>query len=137
MQRTYFADAWYFIALLEPRDGDHRSARRLAKFVERTRLLTHEGVLTEVLAYFASEGARTRLLATEAVRTALIEMDVISVDRSLFRAALALYERRPDKEYSLVDCTSMELMRSRGITHVLTHDHHFRQEGFTVLSDAP
>jgi predicted nucleic acid-binding protein len=137
MQRTYFADAWYFIALLEPRDGDHRNARRLARFVEHTRLLTHEAVLTEVLAYFAAEGPRARLLATEAVQTALIEMDVISVDRSLFRAALRLYERRPDKEYSLVDCTSMELMRARGVSHVLTHDHHFRQEGFTVLSDAP
>jgi predicted nucleic acid-binding protein len=31
----------------------------------------------------------------------------------------------------------MTLMRERGITHVLTNDHHFRQEGFTVLSDAP
>jgi len=28
-------------------------------------------------------------------------------------------------------------MKDRGITHVLTNDHHFRQEGFTVLSDAP
>jgi predicted nucleic acid-binding protein len=137
MQRTYFADAWYFIALLEPRDGDHRNARRLAKFTGRVRLLTHEAVLTEVLAYFSGEGARPRLLATVAVQTALIEMDVISIDRSLFRAALDLYQRRPDKEYSLVDCMSMVVMNERGITHVLTNDHHFRQEGFTVLSDAP
>ncbi len=137
MQQTCFADAWYFIALLDPRDRDHQNARRLARFTARVRLLTHEAVLTEVLAYFAAEGTRARQLATETVRTALIEMEVISVDRSLFGAALGLYERRPDKQYSLVDCMSMELMRGRGITHILTGDHHFRQERFTVLSDAP
>ena len=49
--------------------------------------------------------------------------------------ALDLYSQRPDKEYSLVDCMSMVLMRERGITHVLTNDHHFRQEGFTVVNE--
>ena len=51
-----------------------------------------------------------------------------------FARALDLYEARPDKEYSLVDCMSMVVMRERGITHVLTNDHHFRQEGFTVVN---
>jgi predicted nucleic acid-binding protein len=50
--------------------------------------------------------------------------------------ALYLYSLRVDKAYSLVDCMSMVVMQDRGITHVLTNDHHFRQEGFTVLSDA-
>ena len=54
----------------------------------------------------------------------------------LFIRGLYLYEQRPDKEYSLVDCMSMTLMRERGITHVLTNDHHLRQEGFVVVSDA-
>jgi predicted nucleic acid-binding protein len=29
------------------------------------------------------------------------------------------------------------VMEQRGITHVLTNDHHFRQDGFVVVSDAP
>jgi uncharacterized protein len=40
-----------------------------------------------------------------------------------------------DKAYSLVDCMSMSLMRERGITHILTNDHHFRQEGFTLVNE--
>ncbi|HUP59095.1 MAG TPA: hypothetical protein VNA69_01610 [Thermoanaerobaculia bacterium] len=32
---------------------------------------------------------------------------------------------------------SMVVMQERKIQHVLTNDHHFRQEGFNVLSDAP
>jgi predicted nucleic acid-binding protein len=48
-------------------------------------------------------------------------------------AALTLYEARPDKEYSLTDCRSMVALRARGISEVLTNDHHFTQEGFTIL----
>lgn len=50
-----------------------------------------------------------------------------------FAAALALFEARPDKDYSLTDCRSMLALQSLGITEVLTNDHHFTQEGFTIL----
>ncbi len=40
---------------------------------------------------------------------------------------------RLDKEYSLTDCMGMVICREYGITDVLTHDHHFAQEGFTIL----
>ena len=53
----------------------------------------------------------------------------------LFDAALDLYARRPDKEYSLVDCASMVLMKRLEIDHVLTNDHHFRREGFVVVNE--
>jgi len=48
-------------------------------------------------------------------------------------AGLELYKHRPDKEYSLTDCISMQMMRQLGITDVLTQDRHFTQEGFTIL----
>lgn len=48
-------------------------------------------------------------------------------------AGLDLYGARPDKGYSLTDCISMQTMRDRGIVEVLTHDHHFEQEGFVLL----
>ena len=50
-----------------------------------------------------------------------------------FLDGFALYKARPDKEYSLTDCISMEAMRAEGITEILTHDSHFTQEGFTIL----
>ena len=61
------------------------------------------------------------------------EVEVAAVDRFAFFQGLGLYESRPDKCYSLTDCVSMELMRSLGIREVLTHDHHFAQEGFAIL----
>jgi len=51
----------------------------------------------------------------------------------LFDAGFALYERRIDKGYSLTDCMSMTICKSRGISAVLTYDHHFEQEGFAAL----
>ena len=51
----------------------------------------------------------------------------------LFFEGLALYGSRLDKGYSLTDCISMNAMRERGITDVLTHDDHFTQEGFNIL----
>jgi predicted nucleic acid-binding protein len=60
-----------------------------------------------------------------------------SQSRADFDAALALYDARPDKEYSLTDCRSMLAMKTLGPTEVLSNDHHFTQEGFTILFPTP
>jgi predicted nucleic acid-binding protein len=135
MPLTYFADTWYFVALLDPRDTHHVRANRLRKLVAQSKLVTHEGVLTEVLAYFADAGSHARMLAAQAVRHAQATLLVEPADHALFQRALDLYEQRPDKEFSLVDCMSMVLMEERGIRHVLTNDHHFTQAGFSVVSE--
>ena len=134
MPETYFADAWYFVALLDPRDSHHRDALRVEARVRAAQVVTHDGVLSEVLTYFSGAGAHARILAAALVRDALDEMLVFTVERPLFLAALAQYEQRPDKEYSLVDCMSMVVMEQRGIRHVLTNDHHFSQAGFVVVN---
>lgn len=135
MAETYFADTWLFIALLEPRDTHHQRAVRLNRVIPPSAVVTHDAVLTEVLAYFADAGDHPRLLAAQAVRRILTRLIVLPVDRPLFLRALDHYERRLDKEYSLVDCTSMVIMRERGIQHVLTNDHHFEQEGFFLVNE--
>jgi predicted nucleic acid-binding protein len=133
--QDYFVDTWYLVAGLDRFDLHHPHARRLEATLKRTPLITHDAVLTELLAYFSGQGANSRLQAARAVRNVAMRMNVIPGSRDLFLRALSLYEHRPDKEYSLVDCMSMTLMRERGITHVLTNDHHFRQEGFTVVNE--
>ncbi|HVR38906.1 MAG TPA: PIN domain-containing protein [Thermoanaerobaculia bacterium] len=137
MPPEYFADTWYLVALHDRFDNHHLPARRLRARYGGGRLITHEMVLTEVLALFSRRGAAARAVAVTVVRELMREGEVVTPDRRLFLRAVDLYASRPDKEYSLVDCMSMVLMRERGIDHVLTNDHHFRQEGFTVLSDAP
>lgn len=136
--RLYFADTWYFIALLNRRDVAYSAAARLERTLRNDHLVTHDGVLAEVLNFFCESDSAVRTRIAQYVRTVLEEHGVTVYDfnRALFLAGLSFYERRRDKEYSLVDCVSMHVMQAHAITHVLTNDHHFRQEGFTVLSDA-
>ena len=58
---------------------------------------------------------------------------VVEVTRARLLEGLVLYKDRPDKAYSLTDCISMQTMRCEGLTEVLTNDHHFTQEGFSIL----
>jgi uncharacterized protein len=134
--RRYFVDTWYLIALTDRFDANHLAARRIEPITRGSVLVTHEAVLTEFLTFFADAGSMTRQMAVRRVR-AIFEQPQWTVARSseLFPAALDFYARRLDKAYSLVDCMSMVLMNQQKITHVLTNDHHFRQEGFTVVNE--
>ena len=96
---------------------------------------TTEEVLTEFLAALSSGGPQMRQRAVEIVEDILADptVEVAPQSHGSFLAGLRLYARRPDKQYSLVDCISMNTMRSAGVTEILTNDHHFSQEGFTML----
>jgi predicted nucleic acid-binding protein len=131
----YFVDTWLLIAALDRDDGHHAAARRIGQRLANAKLVTHDAVFTELLAFVSTEGRHMRRVAVEAVRDARRRWTVIPAERSLFDRALHLYEDRPDKEWSHVDCMSMVLMEERGIRHVLTNDHHFAQAGFTLVNE--
>ena len=131
---VYFADTWLFIAVLHRYDDHHSQASRLWRRISDDHIVTHDGVFTELLAFFSTSGPHARLKAVEAVRRSFLQYEVLPVDRSLFRRGLERYADRLDKDYSHVDCVSMIVMEDRGIQYVLTNDHHFTQAGFTVVN---
>lgn len=132
---TIFADTLYWTALINPQDQWHSRALSVARTLAGILIVTTDDVLCEVLNFYAGTGALTRHTAVANVRAILVNLhtEVVSRTPDVFLAALAMYEARPDKSYSLTDCISMNMMRERGIMRVLTHDHHFTQEGFTIL----
>jgi predicted nucleic acid-binding protein len=131
----YFVDSWYLIALANPLDGQHSAADRLRRTIRSGALITHDGIFTEVLNFFCGSGRGNRERAALMIRRAALEFaTVLPADRLLFSRALTLYESRSDKNYSLTDCMSMVVMEERGISHVLTNDHHFSQAGFIVVN---
>ena len=79
-----------------------------------------------------SETRRRAALFTRRVLTDP-SITVFPQTHASFLEGLDLYESRPDKEYSLTDCISMQTMRRAGLTEVLTNDRHFTQEGFHIL----
>ena len=57
----------------------------------------------------------------------------IAASEDWLARGLALFARRPDKESSLIDCISFEIMKQRRLSEALTADHHFVQAGFRAL----
>ncbi len=133
--RTVFADTFYWIAMLNPRDQWHHRARAAKDELGTVRLVTTEAVLMELLNYFCSYGTAMRQVAALTVRALLdnFDVEVLPQTSETFLSGLALYEARLDKGYSQTDCISMSEMQQRDITETLTHDTHFAQEGFTLL----
>jgi predicted nucleic acid-binding protein len=133
--RTLFADAFYWVALIFPRDAFHARVRSFSAALGSVRLVTTDEVLTEFLNHFSHLGPIWRGKSAALVRDVRSNpgVDVLPQTRADFDAALALYEARPDKDYSLTDCRSMVALRALGVSEDLSNDHHFTQEGFTVL----
>jgi len=133
--KSVFADTHFWIAFLDARDPWHAKAGAISQGLGRVWTVTTDAVLSEVLTFLSAYGVETRRRAAAFARGALArpDVEVVPQTRETFLSALALYEARPDKTYSLVDCLSMQIMRERRIRQILTHDQHFAQEGFTVL----
>ena len=130
-----FVDTHYWIASINPRDQWHAKALEIESRLIGYALITTEPVLIEVLNYFSGFGPKGRARVIGIARSVLNRDDVetLSLTREAFLAGVDLYESRLDKNYSLTDCISMNIMRERGITDVLTHDRNFAQEGFNPL----
>jgi predicted nucleic acid-binding protein len=133
--KRYFVDAFYWIALFSHRDQWHSRVLAFDATLDDAPLYTTDEVLTEFLAFYSAADSALRTRAAALVQTILDEggTTVIPQTRAGFLEALALYQARPDKHYSLTDCGSMHAMRRAGLTDVLTNDHHFTQEGFRIL----
>lgn len=73
-----------------------------------------------------------RIEILEGIRTSSY-IDVVNIDERMEAEAWHLLRNRPDKDWTLVDCSSFVLMRELDITYALTTDHHFEQAGFICL----
>lgn len=131
-----FADTSYWLAIANPRDQWRDAAiAAYERLGDESMIVTTDEVLTEFLTAISGRGPHMRREAVDSVRDILSDPDILVVrqTRDSFADGLDRYASRLDKGYSLQDCISMNLMESEGITEVLTNDHHFEQEGFTIL----
>lgn len=132
--RTVFADANYWIGLFNPKDQLHDAAMAASRTLTRTRLVTSEMVLVEVLNGLAEYPAlRGQVVVAVDAIMADPNTEVVPQSALLFRDALAHFRQHQDKEWGLTDCSSFVIMRQRGLHEALTHDHHFEQAGYTAL----
>jgi len=133
--RRFFVDAFYWIALLSPRDQWHARVQAFSAALVVYHFYITDEVLTEFLAFYSAAAPLLRTRAASFVRVTLQHphSTVLPQTHTGFLDGLTLYEARLGKTYSLTDCISMQVMRREGLTDVLTNDHHFTQEGFHIL----
>ncbi len=131
----WFIDTSFLIALASGADQHHARANQLLDQAERDNvsLVTTSAVLLELGAALSRLAFRAGAITVIRELQADARVEIISVDGELLERGLALFERRQDKEWSLTDCISFEVMTRLGLAQALTADAHFEQAGFAAL----
>ena len=130
--KPVFADAFYFVALLNRADQHHPRAVAAARQL-RDNLLTTEWVLMELADALAESTSRRLVLPFIRSLEQDPKVEIIRASRELMQRGLRRYDERPDKQWSLTDCISFVVMEEAEIREALTGDRHFKQAGFTAL----
>ena len=135
MARQIFLDTSYAIALSAPHDVYRAKATVLAMKIKREKvsIVTTRAVMIEIGNSLSRQ--RSRSIAISLLNA--LEMDsqikIEPLTEALFAKGKELFTKRPDKEWSLVDCISFVVMQEQEITEALTADAHFWQAGFTAM----
>ncbi len=127
-----FVDTYYWLALINPRDGAHQEAVALSQSLTQP-LVTTAWVLTEVgdaMCVPANRPTFVKLLEGIAKDP---ETTIVPAEQKWFDLGAALYAGRLDKKWSLTDCISFVIMQETGLTDALTADGDFTQVGFRIL----
>ena len=135
-----FADTSGWGNLVDRTQPYHALAARLYRAARQQgrRVITTNYVITELISLMISPLRIPRPSAisfVDGLKTSPY-VEITHIDPALDAAAWQLFKQRQDKDWSLVDCASFVLMQQRGITEVLTTDHHFEQAGFLRLLKA-
>lgn len=132
--KSVFADAFFHIALLNPRDAGHPAALRFATD-RQSRFITTGFVLIEVADALCLPKWRPQVLSLLNHLSEDPCTQVIEPSRESFASGYELYANRGDKAWSLTDCISFAIMEKLGLQEALTADIHFEQAGFRRLLD--
>jgi predicted nucleic acid-binding protein len=129
---TWFADTFYFVALINMDDAAHEAAKALTAEL-RTPIVTTDWVLVETADAVAPVRLQRKFLPFVEFLRAHKLVEIVPADRQILDEAIELYDSRGDKDWPLTDCISFTLMQERGIVEALTADRHFEQAGFVAL----
>jgi uncharacterized protein len=133
--KAVFIDTVALIALANADDELHERAESVYAVLARdgSTFVTSEWVLSEFLGGTGRISLRqTAIRIVDRFRQSGL-IQIVPASHEAWCAAFDLYKAREDKEWSLVDCSSILICEHRAITDVLTADHHFTQAGLNVL----
>jgi predicted nucleic acid-binding protein len=129
---TVFVDTSALYGVLDDTDPHHTRLAHELRALKGRRLLTHNYVVVE-----SATLVRRRLgaaLTRRVFHDLLAPLQLVWVDESIHRAAVSAFVASGANRPSLVDFTSFEVMRLRGIQLALAADRDFADAGFEVVS---
>lgn len=129
---TAFVDTSALLPLLDADDGDHPRVRDAFDQLlgERAALVTSNYVLVESTALLQH---RIGLVPVRALHDRLVPLlAVVWVDQTLHELAYRALSAGDRRQVSLVDWTSFEVMRQRGIERAFAVDDDFVGQGFAT-----
>jgi predicted nucleic acid-binding protein len=134
-----FLDTSFIVARYNPSDSnaaaamawlDEAAGRRGPPVKTITTDYVFDEVITAVLArtrrHSSAAGAGLALRNSRSCEISVI-------NREMVERAWALFLARPDKTWSLTDCTSFVVMRALGLKAALTFDQNFAEAGFEMV----
>ncbi|MEN9519855.1 MAG: hypothetical protein RLZZ381_2443 [Cyanobacteriota bacterium] len=130
-----FVDTSALIALGNKKDLFHQQAIEIRNQLksQNRNFITTNAILLE----FGNAFSRIHLKPVAISVIKAIKMspkwESILINELFFERAFTLYQKMNDKEWGLVDCSSIIVAKEREITEVFSTDRHFKQAGFTIL----
>jgi uncharacterized protein len=132
-----FIDTSGWASAFDARQPHHKTASLTFRQMRTSnfRIVTSNYIIAELVSLFHSPLRVPRLQIFATIETIKIYpyLDIIHIDTDIDTLAWNLCKSRPDKDWSLVDCTSFVLMQQLSIQMALTTDKHFEQAGFIRL----
>ncbi|MGL6344062.1 MAG: type II toxin-antitoxin system VapC family toxin [Waterburya sp.] len=133
--KPIFVDTSALIALGNKKDSFHQQAieiRNQLKSQNRNFMTTNAILLEFGNAFIRIHLKPVAISVIKAIKMSQ-KWESILINELFFERAFTLYQKMNDKEWGLVDCSSIVIAKEREITEVFSTDRHFKQAGFTIL----
>ncbi|NOQ34386.1 MAG: PIN domain-containing protein [Methylococcaceae bacterium] len=133
--KSIFVDTAALIALGNQRDSFHALAKQKQTHLVESqyRFISSDFIIAEYCNAFSR--LKFKNIAIQTVNT-LYQSNawkIIPADKKLMSQSFDLFTQMQDKEWGLVDCSSILIAREYQLTHIFTADKHFEQAGFQIL----
>ena len=140
MMNDLFVDTAGWVCYLDRSQPEHAAATTLIGvcLAQNGSLITTNYIVAELVALLTGRSLMSRPQLVSSINTlrASPHVTILHIDTALEAQAWDLLTNRPDKEWSLVDCSSFVIMRHCGLDQALTTDHHFEPAGLAHLLQA-
>jgi predicted nucleic acid-binding protein len=128
-----FVDTSFWVAVRNRRDTRHVEAETLLRGLADQQLVTSNHVRGETWTYLRRKAGHRSAVSFLDVLERSERVEVVHTAPDVERRALTWLRKRDDREYSFVDATSFQLMRSLKVRDALAFDGDFTSAGFREL----